>query len=79
MVDDVSLAIARAVERLADLQSGIRLKTADLWIGENTSMRDPGMLAAIERSRQAIEEMKAEKERAVLDLAALLSEWRGRS
>jgi hypothetical protein len=40
-------------------------------------MRDQGMPAAIERSRQEIEEMKAEKEQAVLGLATLLSEWRG--
>jgi hypothetical protein len=26
MIDDVSLAVARAVERIADLQSGIRMK-----------------------------------------------------
>jgi hypothetical protein len=25
MIDDVSLAVARAVERIADLQSGIRM------------------------------------------------------
>ena len=79
MIDETSLALAQAFQRVADLQSQVHFKQMDLQFGGESLRHGYIKQADLDAAKQKLADLEAELETAVRELAAQLAAWRAKS